>query len=690
MEMATRPDPDQFAPLLEGCLAALADETAAVRGSLAARGLARPLVAVDGRLGEEAGNGFAYEWTLADDSADVRVDDAVQVRCQAGESSGFVIRFERKRRRVSVVTQEWLGSLPGDAELEFDPTWLLAALAERLERIDKQPEHYHIGTALQLFGRSFPETGERPPERHSSLDLNSGQRAALARLLGSDVQFVWGPPGTGKTRLLGELVAELAERRRVLVTAMTNGAIDEAAERITDSLGAGAVRDNRIVRVGAEFSATGNPDLALSAAVERRVASGAAGISESLAALERELLSRGAAATRAAPTRARHARLSAVARARGAEEALEDLQQIGAELQRQAVFALRDADVVVSTLARLALWDDLAAMRFHATVIEEASTAPLPHVLLAAAMTSHHVYPVGDFQQLPAVVVSDSEIAGRWLSRDIFHEAGLVPDKPEDGPALPAVGDLLCSMLVEQYRMAPPIRTLVSDLFYDGRLTDAPSVLNRPAPRAPLILLDTSDREPVTQREEGSRANPVHAEVIARFVELAVAEGIGEIAVVVPYRLQARRIRGLLRKRLGRAAPAGLEVSTIHRFQGREKSVVIIDTVDSPPARSWFLNEALNGDFPQLLNVALSRARDMLVVVASRDGLRRTLPPTALLNRALDRIAESGTVVNAADVGESRWLFEDREPREPDGSGGSGEPRADESASLSASSPPGD
>ena len=37
---------------------------------------------------------------LADDSADVRVDDAVQVRCQAGESSGFVIRFERKRRRV--------------------------------------------------------------------------------------------------------------------------------------------------------------------------------------------------------------------------------------------------------------------------------------------------------------------------------------------------------------------------------------------------------------------------------------------------------------------------------------------------------------------------------------------------------------------------------------------------------------
>lgn len=665
MEMATRPDADPFAAILEGCLAALAAETDAVRDSLATRGLARPLVAVDGRLRDEAGTGFAYEWRLADDSADVRVDDAVQVRCQAGESSGFVIRFDRTRRQVAVATQEWLGTLPGAAELEFDPTWLLAALTARLERIDRHPDHYHRDTALQLFGRRFPETGELAPERHSSLELNSGQRAALSRSLGSEVQFVWGPPGTGKTRLLGELVAELAERRRVLVTAMTNGAIDEAAERIAESLGDGAIRDNRVVRVGAEFSVTGNPTLALGAAVERRVASGAAGISESLAALERELLRRGAAATRAAPTRARHARLLAVARARGAEEALAELQQIGSELQRQSVFALRDADVVISTLARVALWDDLASLRFHATVIEEASTAPLPYVLLAASMTSRHVYPVGDFQQLPAVVVSDSEAARRWLSRDIFHEAGVVPEAGPEGTALPADGDLLCAMLVEQYRMAPSIRSLVSDLFYDGRLTDADSVRTRPAPRAPLILLDTSGRQAVTEREEGSRANPVHAETIARFLELAVAEGVEEIAVVVPYRLQARRIRELVRRRLGRSAPPGLEVSTIHRFQGREKSVVVIDTVDAPPARSWFLNETLNGDFPQLLNVALSRARDMLVVVASRQGLLRTLPQTALLNRAIERIAESGTVVDAAGVADARWLFEDRDLATP-------------------------
>ena len=117
MEKATRPIAEAFGEILDGCLAALEDETRAVRGSLAARGLAQPIAGVDGKLGEEAPNGFAYEWTLVDDAADVRVDDAVQVRCQAGESAGFVIRFDRRRRRVTVAAQEWLGTLPGDAEL---------------------------------------------------------------------------------------------------------------------------------------------------------------------------------------------------------------------------------------------------------------------------------------------------------------------------------------------------------------------------------------------------------------------------------------------------------------------------------------------------------------------------------------------------------------------------------------------
>jgi superfamily I DNA and/or RNA helicase len=101
-------------------------------------------------------------------------------------------------------------------------------------------------------------------------------------------------------------------------------------------------------------------------------------------------------------------------------------------------------------------------------------------------------------------------------------------------------------------------------------------------------------------------------------------------------------------------APAGLEISTIHRFQGREKAVVILDTVDAPPGSSWFLNERRNADLPRLMNVALSRSRDLLILVGTTAGLRRTLPADALLNRVMARVAKEGTTVDARrafDVG---------------------------------------
>ncbi len=655
---ATHSADEEFERIVDGCVAAVADEIEAVRCALSARGLSEAISLTHGRQLDGSAGGFTYEWFIPAGPHDVRPDDAVRVRCRSGESFGFVVAFERPVGRVVLSTQSWLGQLPDTAELEFDPTWLLDALSDRLERIRAQPERFHPRTVLRLFGRSFPTLGSVEPVRPA--DLNASQRNALGRLLGSDVQFVWGPPGTGKTRLLAELAAELGERRKVLVTGVTNGAIDEAAARIAAALGPGAVMANRIVRVGSEFGAGTNRELWLDSAVERRVSAGAAGVADRVAAVEGELLPRHARRTARGPVRARVGRLLSQARAVGAEDALAELRHIEAELQRQAVFALRGADIVVSTLARLALWDDLAALRFHALILEEASTAPLPYVLLAAAMTSDKAFPIGDFQQLPAVVVAETAAADRWLKRDIFQEAGVVEREDDGGWRLPSADDRLCSMLVEQHRMAPPVRTLVSDLFYGGRLTDAPALLERPGPVAPVVLVDTSELRPVVIREGGSRENPAHAEVVASVVELAVGEGIDDIGVAVPYRLQARRIRALLNDRLGHRAAGRLEVRTIHRFQGREKSLMLFDTVDAPPGRSWFLNEARNADFPRLLNVALSRARDMLIIVGTPGGLRRCLPTGSVLLRLVERVSREGTVLSATDLRSAGWIFADR------------------------------
>jgi len=328
--------------------------------------------------------------------------------------------------------------------------------------------------------------------------------------------------------------------------------------------------------------------------------------------------------------------------------------RIASGIQAVGARVLEEADVVLTTFARLSVREELAGLRFRSLVIDEASTAPLPYVLMAAARASERAVVIGDFQQLPAVVVSRGELAVRWLSRDAFREAGIVGEREggEGAPQIPSADDGLCAMLVEQYRMRPELRAIVGDLFYGGRLRDAVAIGHRPKARVPpLILFDTTGLRPRVERKEGSRANAAHAEAILPLLELLARRGIHDVALIAPYRLQCRRLRELVRGRLGRVAPRRLEISTIHRFQGREKAAVIIDTVDAPPGGSWFLHDGRNRDFPRLLNVALSRCRESLILVGTREGLRQTLPAGALLNRVIARIASEGVTIDAAAGG---------------------------------------
>ena len=73
-----------------------------------------------------------------------------------------------------------------------------------------------------------------------------------------------------------------------------------------------------------------------------------------------------------------------------------------------------------------------------------------------------------------------------------------------------------------------------------------------------------------------------------------------EIGIIAPYRDQADEIR---------AAAPGISASTVHKFQGREKDVIIISTVDD--RITPFADDA------NLLNVAISRAKSKLFVVMS-------------------------------------------------------------------------
>lgn len=622
--------------------------------ALIRRGLDRPLPALTGRLRGEAGTGYRYAFQLDGGRYDIRADDRVRIHAAGRDALGVVHRFDRTLGLLQAVSPEWMGERLDGAELEFDPTWLLSELSRRLAEVAEDPEEFFPETVLGAFGRHPPELGREVPRLPSSEDLNAPQREALERVLGSSAQLVWGPPGTGKSRLVARAALELARRGRVLVAATTNGAVDEIAGRLAAIADPALVDADRIIRVGFDVGAVPEARLDFGAALARRIEGGAGGVDRALADVETQLGARppkragssppaGASARpRAAVANpyARAGRLLALARSRGDAEAARAAGRALSEIARQAVRVLEEAHIVLTTFARLSIRDELRDLRFESLLVDEASTAPLPYMAVAASRVRGAVIAVGDFQQLPPVVASTAPSAERWLRTDLFREVRVVDETRGDG--LPGSRDELCAMLDVQYRMAPEIREVVSDLFYGGRLRDAPEVGERPRRGRALRVLDTSALDPRVERADGSRRNQAHAEVVADFLDQAVRDGISEIAVVSPYRAQTRHVRDLVRRRLGRAAPAGLRVSTIHRFQGREKRLVVIDTVDAPPGRSWFLDERRNPDFPRLLNVALSRARENLVIVATVAGLRRTLPPDALLNRLLARLERFG------------------------------------------------
>ncbi|MFB6092087.1 MAG: AAA domain-containing protein [Haloquadratum sp.] len=99
-----------------------------------------------------------------------------------------------------------------------------------------------------LFGRREPEFADRSAEPGAYVENNEAQdRAVRLAIDAEDFALVHGPPGTGKTHTIARVVRALVERgERVLLSAFTNRAVDNALEAVRD---AGI---EEVVRVGTE------------------------------------------------------------------------------------------------------------------------------------------------------------------------------------------------------------------------------------------------------------------------------------------------------------------------------------------------------------------------------------------------------------------------------------------------------
>ncbi len=511
------------------------------------------------------------------------------------------------------------------------PWFLYDRLLQSLDGIEAAP------LALTLFGKDAPTRTSSALQRDHAV-LNASQQAAVQLCADSSLAFVWGPPGTGKTVTLLHVIEELlARNERILIASTTNAAIDQILAKLstrpwfvpgtfvrlgrseTDTFGAElgdivdrlrGTRRDKLVRLRARIadvqqqihygraliadlapalssqqSLFSDPTPRLSAAALSRVFTAADAITRFDAREQRRLLEQRIV---------RLERVRELAKARVAAQTAEDR-----DLEARVV---ADARVILCTLTNTYLSPVLPGQRFDTLIAEEAGMATLPSLFYAASRCDHRAIMVGDPRQLPPIVQSDDPGVRRAIGRNVFEVA--VPD---------AENSSVVAMLDVQYRMHPAIGSLVGSLFYSGRLTHSASGTDEIAARAPypgraVVVVDTKSS---CQRSAkgSSRVNAISAETTADLALEVVRGGSTSVAVITPYAAQASEIRRLLAaRRIGDT----VECSTIHRFQGRECDVVILDLVDAAPMRP----SGLLADAPNLLNVSISRARGKLMIVA--------------------------------------------------------------------------
>ncbi|MBB2487544.1 AAA family ATPase [Mitsuaria sp. WAJ17] len=492
-------------------------------------------------------------------------------------------------------------------EAAWDTPWAEAALA--LRPLLSRPAPAPAGPALN--GTPFRW-------------LRQAQRHALQALPGQRCAYLWGPPGTGKTTTLGVLLAEYLDSRpgaRILLVSSTNQAVDQALVAVDKALLKGrreALRPS-LQRLGTRFDPSAyegrehllpGTDPALLATLSRLESSRPHGgdalalktWSDRLAALREQL----------------HA---------DTRRAL-----------RQARLAAMTASRATASLALLRSLDGggRGETPFDLLVFDEASQLSLAQTLLLMPLGAAALF-AGDPQQLAPVLRSREPAAKRWLGRSAFAEM------PRQGPAV--------VLLDEQSRMAPPICTLVSEVFYEGALRVAADALQSPEwlarrqrPLADLAAADHVRLLPVKgpgrwSAQDRGPQRPASAEAVADAVAQALESGHWlprDLVVLTPFRAQRTLLRRCLQAR-GIAEEAGVRVSTVHRAQGSEAPVVFFDPVD---ANLPFLQTE---DARRLLNVALSRAQaKVLLYLSDADAASPLLAP---LVQRLRLAGDSRTII---------------------------------------------
>ncbi len=439
------------------------------------------------------------------------------------------------------------------------------------------------------------------------VDFNAEQNRAVERAMQmQDYLLIHGPPGTGKTSVIAEIVKRLCQQgRRVLLAAFTNQAVDNMLKRL-DKEGF-----HDYVRLGHDRSVDNDVQKRLLKTLALQGQSNGAAQGDSTAVLSEHEL-----------------------------RVDEILRQVPVVASTTATWS--SEKYTPASLSATESDYEISPLHFDVAIIDEAGQLTVPAILGALRFAKSFIL-VGDEKQLPPLVLS-SEAAEAGLARSLFS---ILKQQDEDYKKRHSTTVSACVPLRVQYRMHKQISDFASHTFYDGLLipdrsvasrvlaitkpgmhitTDAPAIKRAIHPGYPIIFVD------VRGAREHAKVSSAEARTVRAIMAELLTHGIPEagIGIIAPYRAQVANLR---RHLFSDDAESGwhalpshspLSIDTVDRFQGGERMVIIISFATATPPAA----ESLQRDFltnPNRLNVALTRAQRKLILVGCAPALA-TLP----------------------------------------------------------------
>ena len=289
---------------------------------------------------------------------------------------------------------------------------------------------------------------------------------------------------------------------------------------------------------------------------------------------------------------------------------------------------------------------------FDVVVVDEASMLILPAAAFVASLSKDKVIFAGDFRQIPPIVSSKDDLVNQWVAPSIFDKVN-AEERIKDNKTKNFV------ILRRQYRMNEKICEVINKVFYDGRLiTDesAKKTVNKYPSliKDNLILVNTSSAYPFVNipKRTYSRYNLLHALAIRNLCnylkENDVIKDVKSLGIATPYSYQTSLIKDFI-KDLG---INDISCGTVHSFQGDEKNVMIFDICDSHGANPSQLIETseVTGHASKVINVALSRAKDVLIIFANLKYLNDQLVETSILRKILNDFERRGTIIDVKEI----------------------------------------